>query len=336
MPTTVPSREIRLAARPKGEPAPTDFALAETEAGPPADGQVLVRNRYMSVDPYMRGRMNDARSYVPPFRLGEPLEGGAVGEVVESRAEGVATGDLVLSNSGWREAFVAEARRLRVLPAGGGVDPAHHLGALGMPGFTAWIGLHEIAGVQAGDTVFVSAAAGAVGSMAGQLARLAGATTIGSAGGPEKVALLRDELGYDHAFDHREADPVQALAEAAPEGIDVYFDNVGGPQLEAAIGAMRRDGRIALCGMVSQYNATSPAPGPANLALAVGKRLTLRGFIVSDHGARNAEFLAEVGPRVASGEIRTPMTMVDGIERAPEAFIGLLRGTHRGKVLVRL
>lgn len=336
MPTTLPSREIRLAARPRGESAPTDFALAEAGAGPPGEGQVLVRNRCMSVDPYMRGRMNDARSYVPPFRLGEPLEGGAVGEVVESRAEGFAEGDLVLSNAGWREAFVADARRLQVLPDVGGVDPAHHLGALGMPGFSAWVGLRVIAKVQAGETVFVTAAAGAVGSMAGQLAKRSGATTIGSAGGAEKVAMLRDELGFDHAFDHRAADPVRALAEAAPDGIDVCFDNVGGPQLEAAIGAMRPFGRIALCGTVSQYNATSPAPGPANLAQAVGKRLTLRGFIVTDHASRTADFLAEVGPPVAAGEIATPTTILDGIERAPEAVIGLLRGAYRGKVLVRL
>jgi NADPH-dependent curcumin reductase CurA len=335
MPTTLRSREIRLAARPQGWPVPTDFALAETEAGPPAEGEVLVRNRFMSVDPYMRGRMNDARSYVPPFALGAALEGGAVGEVVESRAEGIAEGDLVLSNAGWREAFVAEGRRLRVLPAHAGVDPSHHLGALGMPGFTAWIGLHEIAGLQRGETVFVSAAAGAVGSLAGQLAKLHGATVIGSAGGPEKVAFVREELGFDHAFDHRSADPVAALAEAAPKGIDVYFDNVGGPQLAAAVGAMRRFGRIALCGMVSQYNATEPVPGP-DLLQAVGRRLTLRGFIVSDHAARNGEFLAQVAPRVAAGELRTPTSVVEGIERAPEAFLGLLRGEHLGKVLVRL
>jgi NADPH-dependent curcumin reductase CurA len=280
--------------------------------------------------------MNDVPSYVPPFRIGEPLEGGAVGDVVESRAEGVAVGDLVLSNAGWREAFVTEAERLRVLPAGGGVDPAHYLGALGMPGFTAWVGLHEIARLKDGETVFVSAASGAVGSLAGQLAKLRGATVIGSAGSAEKVAFVREQLGFDHAFDYRRVDPAQALAEAAPKGIDVYFDNVGGPQLEAAIGAMRPFGRIALCGMVSQYNETDPSPGPANLMQAVGRRLTLRGFIVSDHQARNADFLAEVGPRVAAGELVTPTAILEGIERAPEAFLGLLRGEHLGKVLVRL
>jgi NADPH-dependent curcumin reductase CurA len=330
------SREIRLAARPTGEPTPAEFELAEVEVGAPGEGEVLVRNVVMSVDPYMRGRMNDVKSYVPPFAIGEPLEGGAVGEVVESNAEGLAPGDLVLSSQGWREAFVAPAKRLQVLPRDSGVEPGHHLGVLGMPGFTAWVGLHEIAHIKPEDTVFISAASGAVGSIAGQLARAHGCTVIGSAGSPEKVAALRDELGFHHAFDYRAQDPVAALAEAAPKGIDVYFDNVGGPQLEAAIGAMRAFGRLALCGMISQYNATEPQPGPRNLVQAVGKRLTLRGFIVSDHAERQADFLTDVAPRVASGELLAPTTVIEGIERAPEAFMGLLRGDHRGKVLVRL
>jgi NADPH-dependent curcumin reductase CurA len=213
MSPTDTAREIRLAARPDGWPQPSDFELATADPAPPGDGQVLVRNRYMSVDPYMRGRMNDAKSYVAPFRLGAVLEGGAVGEVVESRAEGVAAGDLVLSNGGWRERFVTDAKRVKVLPADTGVEPYHYLGVLGMPGFTAWVGLHEIAGLKTTDTVFVSAASGAVGSIAGQLARGHGCTVIGSAGSDEKVTALRDELGFHEAFNYREQDPRTALRE---------------------------------------------------------------------------------------------------------------------------
>jgi NADPH-dependent curcumin reductase CurA len=326
------SREVRLAQRPVGEPRPDDFELAERELGEPGAGELLVRNLFMSVDPYMRGRMNDRRSYVPPYALGEPMSGGAVGEVVA----GGEPGTLVVHGLGWREGAVLDASRVQRPALPDGVSPSALLGALGMPGMTAWIGVTEIAPVAPGETVFVSAAAGAVGSVAGQIAKARGCRVIGSAGAPEKVAYVRDELGFDAAFSHRD-DVRAALSEAAPDGVDVYFDNVGGPQLEAAIAALNRGGRIALCGSVSQYNATEPAPGPRNMALLVGKRARLRGFIVGDHAEREPEFRAEVGELIASGRLKMAETVVEGgIEAAPQAFVDMLRGRHLGKVVVRL
>ncbi len=328
----VRSREIRLAQRPVGEPKPEDFELAERELGEPGDGRLLVRNVFMSVDPYMRGRMNDAKSYVPPFELGKPLSGGAVGEVVA----GGEPGTLVVHQLGWREGALLDADRVQPGEVPAGVSPSALLGALGMPGMTAWVGVTDIAPVAAGETVFVSSAAGAVGSVAGQIAKARGCRVIGSAGAPEKVAYVRDELGFDASFSHHD-DVRAALREAAPDGVDVYFDNVGGPQLEAAIGALNPHGRIALCGSVSQYNATEAAPGPRNLALLVGNRARLRGFIVSDHASRAAEFRAEVRDLIAGGRLKMPETVVEGgIEAAPRAFVKMLRGEHLGKVVVRL
>jgi hypothetical protein len=326
------SREIRLARRPVGEPVPEDFELAERELGEPGEGRLLVRNLFMSVDPYMRGRMNDARSYVPPYELGKVMYGGAVGEVVA----GGEAGALVVHQLGWREGALVDAARVQRAEVPEGVSPSALLGALGMPGMTAWVGVTDIAPVAEGETVFISAAAGAVGSVAGQIAKARGCRVIGSAGAPEKVAYVRDELGFDAAFSHRD-DVRAALREAAPDGVDVYFDNVGGPQLEAAIGALNRGGRIALCGAVSQYNATEPAPGPRNLALLVGKRGRMRGFIVADHADREADFRAEVGDLLAGGRLKMPETIVEGgIEAAPQAFVDMLRGRHLGKVVVRL
>ena len=308
------SREVRLAQRPVGEPKPEDFELAERELGEPEDGQLLVRNRFMSVDPYMRGRMRDAKSYVPPYQLGEPMSGGAVGEVVA----GGEPGSLVVHQLGWREGAIVDADRVLPGVVPDGVSPSALLGALGMPGMTAWIGVTEIAPVEAGETVFISAAAGAVGSVAGQIAKARGCRVIGSAGAPEKVAYVRDELGFDAAFSYRD-DVRAALKEAAPDGVDVFFDNVGGPQLEAAIGALNRGGRIALCGSVSGYNATEPPPGPRNMALLVGKRARLRGFIVGDHYDRFGEFRAEVEELLAGGRLKIPETIVEGgIEAAPQ------------------
>jgi NADPH-dependent curcumin reductase CurA len=328
----VRSREVRLAQRPYGEPKPEDFEFAERELGEPGDGQLLVRNVFMSVDPYMRGRMNDAPSYVPPYELGKAMYGGAVGEVVS----GEDAGALVVHGLGWREGAVLDADRVQRAAVPDGVSPSALLGALGMPGLTAWVGVTEIAPVQAGETVFVSAAAGAVGSVAGQIAKARGCRVIGSAGSPEKVAYVRDELGFDAAFSHHD-DVRSELRAAAPDGVDVYFDNVGGPQLEAAIGALNQGGRIALCGAVSQYNATAPAPGPRNLALLVGKRGRMRGFIVSDHGDRHAEFTAEVEPLIAGGRMKVAETVVEGgIDAAPSAFVDLLRGRYLGKVVVAL
>ncbi len=329
------SRAIVLAARPVGEPKPEDFRLVEIELPDPGPGQVLVRNMWMSVDPYMRGRMNDVRSYVTPFALDEPLEGGAVGEVVASADERFSRGQIVLHQRGWRELALVQADQVRAVDAEL-VAPSAYLGVLGMPGLTAYVGLLDIAGLREGDVVFVSAAAGAVGSMVGQIAKLRGSRVIGSAGSAEKVAFVRDELGFDAAFNYRDGDVHSLLAAAAPDGIDVYFDNVGGEHLEAAIFAMHDFGRIALCGAISMYNATSAPAAPRNLALSVARRLTLRGFIVTDHANRFPDFVREVGGWLREGKIRYRETVVDGLEHAPEAFIGLLRGENLGKMVVRV
>jgi NADPH-dependent curcumin reductase CurA len=328
------SREIRLAARPRGVPVADDFELAEVELPDPVDGEILVRNAFVSVDPYMRGRMNDVRSYVPPFAVGEPLTGGAVGQVVGSRSDAVPEGAWVVHDLGWREAALVDGTRARLL------DPtpaplSTSLGVLGMPGLTAFVGVADIGEVKEGDTVFVSGAAGAVGSLAGQLARRRGARVIGSAGTAAKTAWL-SELGFDAVFDYHETPPRAALRVLAPDGIDVYFDNVGGETLEAAIGALNSYGRIVACGSIAGYNATEPKPGPRNMFMVVTKRLRMQGFIVFDHFDRWGAFLAEVAPLVADGTIGYRETVVDGIERAPEAFLALFTGENVGKMLVRV
>jgi NADPH-dependent curcumin reductase CurA len=324
------TREIRLARRPHGEPVDDDFELATRELSP-REGHVLVRNRWMSVDPYMRGRMNDRKSYVPPFELGKALQGGAVGELVD-------TGELVVHDRGWREHALLPADKVRrPPPLPHGVPPSALLGALGMPGMTAWVGVTDIAPVREGETVFVTAAAGAVGSVAGQIAKARGCRVIGSAGGPAKAQYVREVLGFDACFDYRAIDARDALREVAPDGVDVYFDNVGGPQLEAAIGALNRGGRIALCGSVSRYNEVEPSPGPRNLSLLVGKRGVMRGFIVGDHADREGEFRGEVGALIADGRLKLAETIVEGgLEAAPRAFIDMLRGRYLGKVVVKL
>jgi NADPH-dependent curcumin reductase CurA len=330
------SREIRLASRPAGWPTAENFALASVEVLDPGEGQVQVRNKFLSVDPYMRGRMNDTKSYIPPFAVGAALDGGAVGEVIASRAPGFAAGDLVFSMRGWREAFTAPSSELRKLDALPGVAPSAYLGVLGVPGLTAWVGL-GLADVKAGDRVFISAAAGATGSIAGQIAKLRGCRVVGSAGGAAKVEIVKGELGFDAAFDYKQGDLVAQLKAAAPDGLDVYFDNVGGAHLEAAIGAMRNNGRIILCGAISQYNAQTPAPGPRNLEVQmVAKRLSMRGFIVSDHMGKTPEFVREVGGYLAAGKLVTRETVVDGVERTPAAFLELLRGENIGKMIVRV
>ncbi len=330
------SREIQLAARPQGWPTVDNFRLVEVELPAPGPGQALVRNLVMSVDPYMRGRMNDVKSYVPPYQLDAALDGGAVGEVVASQSPDLKPGDVVLHGFGWRDLVVADAAQFRVVDTA--IAPAAaYLGLLGMPALTAYAGLLDVAAMKPGDTVFVSGAAGAVGSMAGQIARIKGAArVIGSAGTDAKVAYLTEELGFDAAFNYRTAPVRRQLRTAAPDGIDVYFDNVGGDHLEAAIGALRRHGRVALCGAIAQYNDESPTPGPANLALAVGKRLTLRGFIVFDHEGLMPQFLAEAAQWRADGRFRCDETVVDGLENAPEAFLSMLRGANTGKMLVQL
>ena len=327
------TREIRLASRPDGEPTEENFELAEVELAEPGPGQMLVRNSYLSVDPYMRGRMRDVKSYIPPFQVGEALEGGAVGQVVASNGGQLEEGAWVQHLAGWREHSVIDG--------GYPVDPSvapisTALGVLGMPGLTAYAGLTEIAPIAEGETVYVSAAAGAVGSAAGQIARLRGCRVIGSAGSPEKVAWLTDELGFDAAFDYKQAPLAEALREHAPKGIDVYFDNVGGDHLSAVLGRMRVHGRIALCGAVAQYNEEGPQPGPENFLAVLPLRLTIRGFIVLDHFGLMKDFLAEVGGWVRSGELRYRETIVEGIENMPSAFNGLLAGENIGKMLVKV
>ena len=329
------NREIHLASRPEGWPTAENFRLVTTEVPTPGPGQVVVRNRFMSVDPYMRGRMNDVKSYVPPFALDAPLDGGAIGEVVAGEAGGVKPGDVVLHGLGWREYALVDAKGARK------IDPdlapvTAYLGVLGMTGLTAYAGLLDVAAMKPGETVFVSGAAGAVGSMVGQIAKLRGAgRVIGSAGSAAKVERLT-ALGFDAAFDYHDGPVSKQLRAAAPDGVDVYFDNVGGDHLEAAIGAMNVHGRAAICGMIAQYNATEPPAAPRNLALVIGKRLTLRGFLVSDHGHLREQFVQEVAGWLREGRLSYDETVIDGIEQAPEAFLGLLRGENLGKMLVRL
>jgi NADPH-dependent curcumin reductase CurA len=333
---TTTAREFHLAARPHGTPTPADFRLVERELADPGPGQLLVRNDVLSVDPYMRGRMNDVKSYVPPFALDAPMDGGAVGTVLASGDPAVPVGAQVLHMGGWRDLALVPAEHARVVdtalaPAGA------YLNALGMIGLTAWGGLLVAAEFKAGDTVFVSGAAGAVGSLAGQIAKLKGAArVVGSAGGPEKARLLTERFGFDAAIDYRQGDLRGQLAEAAPDGVDVYFDNVGGEHLEAALGAANRGGRFALCGAIAQYNETGAPTGPRNLALAIGKRLTLRGFIVNDYAPRTGEFVAEMGPWLAEGKVTALETVVEGLENTVDAFLALFTGGNTGKMLIKL
>ena len=329
------TRQVVLQRRPVGMPKPEDFALREVELPPPGDGEVLVENLCMSVDPYMRGRMVDRKSYTPPFQVGEALTGGAIGRVVRSEDPTLPAGEQVESHYGWRDAFVAQAGRLRRL--GTLQAPASaYLGVLGMPGMTAYVGLLDVGALQAGETVFVSGAAGAVGSAVGQIAKIKGCTVVGSAGSSEKVRHLTEELGFDHAFDYHDGRLEGQIRGGAPEGVDVYFDNVGGEHLQAALNCMKPGGRIPLCGAIAQYNATAPVPGPNNLAIAIGMGLTLKGFIVSNFEHRRADFLRDMTAWVRDDQLRYRETVLAGLERAAEAFIGLFTGANTGKMVVDL
>lgn len=328
------SREIRLVSRPSGLPGEDLFEVAESPIPDPGDGQVLIRNAFFSVDPYMRPRMNDVRSYVAPYTLGETMTGGAVGRVVASRHESIGEGDWVAHGLGWREWALSEGSRVRKIDSE--IAPiSTALGVLGMPGFTAYHGLFEIGQPQPDETVFVSGAAGAVGSAAGQMAKIAGCRVVGSAGSPEKVAWL-EELGFDAAFNYRDRPVRGALAAVAPEGLDVYFDNVGGDHLEAAIGALHNYGRVVACGSIARYNDVEPTGGPRNMFMVVTKRLRLQGFIINDHYERFPEFLAAATGWVREGRLRYRETVIDGIENASSAFLGLFRGENVGKMLVRV
>jgi len=334
--STTSSTQIQLAARPVGWPTAADFRTVHVDLPDLAPGEIRVANEFVSVDPYMRGRMNDVKSYSPPYALDETMSGGAVGRVVASAADGVAVGDVVVHQYGWRDLVQAPAAGFRVVPELPGVPLSAYLGVLGMTALTAYVGLLDIAGMQPGDTVFVSGAAGAVGSMVGQIARLKGAgRVVGSAGTPEKVALLTSKYGFDAAFNYKDGDIAGQLALAAPDGIDVYFDNVGGEHLEAALGAFKDGGRAALCGAISNYNTTEASAGPRNMSNIVTRGLTLKGFTVGNYLQHFGAFSAERSGWLTSGAVVFDETVVDGIDNAVEAFLGLMRGENTGKMVVR-
>ncbi len=322
-----------LKSRPQGMPTADNFELKEIELPPLGEGMIRVRNRWLSVDPYMRGRMNDVKSYVPPFEVGQPLEGGAIGEVIESKAEGFAPGDLVLHFAGWRDEAVAPARTAMKLPDLG-AEPQQFLGVLGTTGATAYFGLLDAASAKQGDIVFVSAAAGAVGSVVVQIAKAKGMTVIGSAGGAEKCAFVRS-LGADTAIDYREMPILKSLAAAAPDGIDVYFDNVGGSHLDAALAVARNHARFAICGMIEGYNKVEPA-SLKFIGRVIAARIRLQGFLVFDYQPRMDEFYRDMAGWLKSGAVKPRETVIEGLDQMPEAFLGLFKGENIGKMLVKL
>jgi len=324
-----------LKSRPKGMPQRSDFDLVDLPDQPLQDGQLRVRNLWLSVDPYMRGRMNDVKSYVPPFALGEPMQGGAVGEVVESRNPGFAPGDKVLHMAGWRDTATIGAESMpQKLPADMGVSDDTWLHNLGLTGGTAYFGLLRTAEAKAGDIVFVSAAAGAVGSAVVQIAKLKGMTVIGSAGGPDKVAFVK-ELGADACIDYKAGPVLPQLMEAAPKGIDVYFDNVGGEHLDAAFATARERARFAICGMIDVYNDGKPQE-LRYIIRTIPTRLTMRGFIWTDYFAEIGTFQQEMGAWVTGGKIKARTTVREGIDSTLDAFLGLFSGANTGKMLVKL
>ena len=323
-----------LMQRPQGTPVPGDFALKDFELPELGDGMVRVANRWLSVDPYMRGRMNDVKSYVPPFALDAPMEGGAVGEVVESRDPGFAPGDMVLHMGGWRDEAIAPAAALNKLPPIPGVEPQAFLGNLGLTGGTAYFGLLEAASAREGDIVFVSAAAGAVGSAVVQIAKARGMTVIGSAGGADKCDFVRS-LGADAVVDYKSGSVLKQLAEAAPKGIDVYFDNVGGDHLDAALALARKDARFAICGMIEGYNEAHPTCLKFIMRI-IAMRIRLQGFIYTDYLPKLGDFYRDMGGWMASGQVKSRDTVVEGLEKTLEAFLGLFSGANTGKMLVKL
>ncbi|HWK36326.1 NADP-dependent oxidoreductase [Sphingomonas sp.] len=327
------SRAWILERRPQGMPQAGDFALKPWPLAPIEDGQIRVRNLWLSVDPYMRGRMNDVKSYAAPYALGEPMHGGAIGEVVESRAEGFAPGDLVQHMDGWRDEAVVAAAAAQKLPALG-VPPQAFLGQFGMPGLTAYAGLLHVAEAKPGETVFVSAAAGAVGSTVVQIAKAKGMAVIGSAGGAEKCAWVKS-LGADHVIDYKAGPVLRALHEAAPDGIDVYFDNVGADQLDAALATARLGARFAICGMIDIYNHAEPTQ-LRYIARVIAARIRITGFLVTDHFGRLPDFYRDMAGMAAAGQLQREETVVDGLEAMPDAFLGLFSGANTGKMLVRL
>lgn len=328
------ARAWHLERRPQGTPVSEDFSLRELELPAPGDGQIRVDNLWLSVDPYMRGRMNDGPSYAAPYELGQPMHGGAIGRVVESKVDALAPGDLVLHQAGWRDGAVLNASEAQKLPPIE-VPAQAFLGQFGMPGMTAWFGLLDVASAKAGDTVFVSAAAGAVGSTVVQVAKAKGMTVIGSAGGADKCAWVKS-LGADAVIDYKSGTPVlKQLSAAAPKGIDVYFDNVGGEHLDAAIALGREHSRFAICGMIDMYNTGAPT----ELRFAsriIGARINIRGFIVTDFFPRMSEFYTGMAALQAAGKLQREETVFDGLDAMPDAFLGLFKGSNTGKMLVKV
>ncbi|MGW8568123.1 NADP-dependent oxidoreductase [Isoptericola sp. NPDC055881] len=334
--SSIVSTQVQLAARPTGWPAPDDFRTVQVTYGDLEPGQVRVANEFVSVDPYMRGRMNDVKSYVPPFALGETMTGGAVGRVVESASDDVPVGAVVLHQHGWRDVVQEDARGFQVVPELPGAPLSLHLGILGMTGLTGYVGLTAIAGMQQGDTVFVSGAAGAVGTAAGQIARLLGAgRVVGSAGSPEKVDLLTSKYGYDAALNYKDAPVREQLPALVPDGVDVFFDNVGGDHLTAALDVMNDGGRVALCGAIAGYNTTDRLPGPDNMPNLITRGLRLQGFTLGGYLHHAAEYRELMSGWFADGKVAYDETVVDGIENAPQAFIDMMRGANTGKMIVR-
>src|SRR4051812_22807718 len=337
MPET--ARRIVLASRPVGEPKPSDFRLEEFPVPQPGPDELLLRTRFLSLDPYMRGRMSDAPSYAKPVGVDEVMEGGTVNEVVASNNAQFAAGDIVLAHTGWQTHAISKGAGLRKLdPNAAPISTA--LGVLGMPGMTAYTGLLEIGQPKEGEAVVVSAASGAVGSVVGQIARIKGARAVGIAGGPDKCRYVTDELGFDACIDHRAADFPAQLKGACPQGVDVYFENVGVPVFDAVLPLFNPFARMPVCGLIAQYNMTELLPGPNRLPLlmrnVLTKRLTIRGFIVTDFAAKFSDFIRDMPQWIKSGRIKYREDITEGLENAPQAFIGLLKGRNFGKQLVRV
>lgn len=339
MRTQTVNRRVVLARRPKGAPVPDDFRLETAPLPQPGDGQLLLRTLWLSLDPYMRGRMSDAPSYSPPVAIGGVIVGGTVSRVVESRHADFRPGDLVMGYTGWQDHAISDGVGLRKLPPGT-APLSHALGVLGMPGFTAYMGLLDVGAPKPGETVAVAAATGAVGSVVGQIAKIKGCRAVGIAGGPDKCRYAVETLGFDACIDHRATDFPQQLAAACPKGIDVYFENVGGHVLDAVLPLMNMRGRIPVCGMIAQYNAAGPALDldrrPALLRAILVKRLRVQGFLIFDYEPRFGEFLAAMAAWLKQGRIKYREDVVEGLENAPAAFIGLLEGRNFGKLLVRV
>ncbi len=334
--TQIKTRQIELKSRPDGVPSKANFQLGEATLAPIADGEILVENEWMSVDPYMRGRMNESASYVKPFQIGEPLEGGCIGKVIESQNDDFSVGDYVLGSLGWREKWKSSGEGVtRVDPK---LAPLQSfLSVLGMTGMTAWAGLTRVAKLKPGSTVFVSAASGAVGSIVCQIAKSMDCRVIGSAGKASKIAWLREKAQVDEVFNYKKTENLSAeLGGLAPNGIDVYFDNVGGEHLEAALDHMNVHGVIVSCGMISTYNATEPVAAPRNLFKIIGKRVRMEGMLVFDFLDQRDKFLTDMSGWIESGAVVWEETITDGLENAPAAFIGLFQGDNMGKSLVRI